>query len=80
MYDYLVDHLKGGPRNQATNDFLTPEVIGPTVNDWESRYVTLKLPKKSIVIFPSNKWHRVRPVTSGVRKSLVTWFRGPPFR
>jgi len=44
------------------------------------RYHTLKLNKGSIVIFPSNKWHRVRPVTSGVRKSLVTWFRGPPFR
>ena len=44
------------------------------------RYDTLKLKKGSIVIFPSNKWHRVRPVTSGVRKSLVTWFRGPPFR
>tara|TARA_B100000686_G_C16469748_1_gene801473 strand:- start:5 stop:595 length:591 start_codon:yes stop_codon:yes gene_type:complete len=44
------------------------------------RYDTLKLKKGSIVIFPSNKWHRVRPVTSGVRKSLVTWFRGPSFR
>ena len=46
----------------------------------EVRYETLKLSKGSIVIFPSDKWHRVRPVTSGERKSLVTWFRGPPFR
>ena len=46
----------------------------------EVRYNTLKLKKGSIIIFPSDKWHRVRPVTSGVRKSLVTWFRGPPFR
>ena len=44
------------------------------------RYDTLKLPKGSIIIFPSHIWHRVRPVTSGERKSLVTWFRGPPFR
>ena len=44
------------------------------------RYDTLKLPKGAIIIFPSHIWHRVRPVTSGVRKSLVTWFRGPPFR
>ena len=43
------------------------------------RYDTLKLKKGSIVIFPSNKWHRVRPVTSGVRKSLVIWFLGSPF-
>tara|TARA_B100000427_G_scaffold156888_1_gene130282 strand:+ start:129 stop:704 length:576 start_codon:yes stop_codon:yes gene_type:complete len=44
------------------------------------RYDTLKLSKGSIVIFPSDKWHRVRPVTSGVRKSLVIWFQGPSFR
>ena len=44
------------------------------------RYETLKLSKGSIVIFPSSTWHRVRPVTSGIRKSLVTWFKGPPFR
>ena len=44
------------------------------------RYDTFKLQKGHIVIFPSNKWHQVRPVTSGVRKSLVTWFRGLPFR
>ena len=59
---------------------LDIEIRGPIVKDWESRYVTLKLPKKSIVIFPSNKWHRVRPVTSGIRKSLVLWFQGTPFR
>ena len=47
----------------------------------EIRYDTLKLSKGSIVIFPSNKvWHRVRPVTSGERKSLVGWFSGPAFR
>ena len=53
------------------------EIQGPHM---DLRYDTLKLSKGSIVIFPSNKWHRVRPVTSGVRKSLVTWFRGSPFR
>ena len=53
------------------------ETEGPHIS---TRYDTLKLKKGSIVIFPSSKWHRVRPVTSGVRKSLVTWFRGLPFR
>ena len=53
------------------------ESEGPHISP---RYDTLKLKKGSIVIFPSNKWHRVRSVTSGVRKSLVTWFRGPSFR
>ena len=46
----------------------------------DPRYHTFKLSKGSIVVFPSNKWHRVRPITSGVRKSLVAWFLGPPFR
>ena len=54
------------------------EVRGPNCDD--IRYDTFKLPKKSIILFPSNVWHRVRPVTSGVRKSLVLWFSGPPFR
>ena len=53
------------------------EVRGPNA---EERFDTIKLPKGSIVIFPSDRWHRVRPVTSGVRKSLVLWFQGPSFR
>ena len=56
---------------------LDIEIEGPHTN---LRYHTLKLSKGSIVIFRSRLWHRVRPVTAGVRKSLVTWFRGPPFR
>ena len=32
------------------------------------------------VVFPSYVMHRVTPVTSGVRRSLVAWVSGPPFR
>jgi len=38
------------------------------------------LPKGSMVVFPSHIWHRVTPVTSGERKSLVIWNLGYPFR
>jgi len=38
------------------------------------------LPKGSIVVFPSFVWHRVKPVTKGVRYSLVMWNLGYPFR
>jgi predicted 2-oxoglutarate/Fe(II)-dependent dioxygenase YbiX len=31
-------------------------------------------------VFPSYIWHRVRPVTKGVRRSLVAWNLGKPFR
>ena len=95
-YDWHVDHEKKTPnidgkflvRKLSTTIWLNDpdeyeggefdiEIHPPQKNP---RYDTLKLPKGSIVIFRSDRWHRVRPVTSGVRKSLVTWFRGPPFR
>jgi len=53
------------------------EISGPNA---EKRFETMKMPKGSIVVFPSYMWHRVRPVTSGVRKSLVLWIQGPPFK
>ena len=37
-------------------------------------------PKGSIVVFPSFVWHRVKPITSGTRYSLVLWNIGKPFR
>ena len=36
--------------------------------------------KGTILIFPSYLPHRVTPVTSGVRKTLVAWFEGPTWR
>jgi PKHD-type hydroxylase len=38
------------------------------------------LPKGSICVFPSFVWHRVTPVTSGTRYSLVIWNIGHPFK
>ena len=43
----------------------------------DPRYDTLKLDRGYAVFFQSHLWHRVRPVRSGVRKSLVAWFGGP---
>ena len=34
----------------------------------------------NIIVFPSYVWHKVEPVTKGVRYSLVTWTWGPPFK
>ena len=36
--------------------------------------------KGSVLVFPSYLQHRVLPVTSGTRKSLVAWFHGPRWR
>ena len=61
---------------------LDLEVRGPKTreSEEEERFDSFKLPKGSIIAFPSHTWHRVRPVTSGVRKSLVLWIQGPSFR
>ena len=36
--------------------------------------------KGTVLVFPSNQRHRVLPVTSGTRQSLVAWFLGPRWR
>ena len=37
-------------------------------------------PQGSVLIFPSWLQHRVRPVTGGLRRSLVSWVEGPRWR
>ena len=37
-------------------------------------------PKGSLVVFPGDLWHRVKPVTKGTRYSLVMWNVGWPFK
>ena len=44
------------------------------------RTFTEILPKGSLVVFPSFVWHRVKPVTKGIRHSLVVWNLGYPFQ
>lgn len=51
----------------------------------ESKKIEIKtckeiLPKGSLIVFPSFVWHRVSPVTSGERNSLVLWNLGYPFK
>lgn len=54
--------------------------------DWENnkkddiKECTEIRPKGSIIVFPSFVWHRVSPVTKGIRYSLVLWNVGLPFR
>jgi PKHD-type hydroxylase len=33
----------------------------------------------TVLVFPSFLYHRVTPVTSGMRRSLVAWYLGPPW-
>lgn len=36
--------------------------------------------KGTAIIFPSFALHRVTPVTKGIRKSIVGWIAGPPYK
>lgn len=46
----------------------------------DSKAESIKLNKGDAIVFPSFMIHRVTPVTSGIRKSLVAWVIGPKFR
>ena len=36
--------------------------------------------KGSVLLFPSYILHRVTPIKSGVRRTLVNWISGPHFK
>ena len=37
-------------------------------------------PKGSVIVFPSDVYHQVKPITKGTRYSLVVWCLGKPFQ
>jgi len=89
-YDWHVDQyanpINGNVRKISMSLFLNDnyeggefdlELYGPSQ---KKRYETFKLSAGSALFFHGDQWHRVRPVTSGVRKSLVAWFYGPEFK
>ena len=88
-YDWHVDqHNKsntGMVRKISMSLFLNEDYEGGDFDleiykpEVDPRYKSFKLPKGSAIFFQGDKWHRVRPVTSGVRKSIVAWFYGPPY-
>ena len=45
-----------------------------------NKILTAPRTKGNAIIFPSFAMHRVLPVSSGVRKSIVGWIAGPPYR
>ena len=63
------------------DDFEGGEFDIETGNPRENpRYTTIKGKPNHAFFFQSDYWHRVRPITKGVRKSLVGWVLGPMFR
>ena len=63
-----------GARMETIHDTHNPEPLTPRT------YAKEALEKGSVIVFPSFHRHRVTPVTSGIRHSLVTWVEGPHWR
>ena len=51
----------------------------PTLPERRIEVIEAVRHKGTAIIFPSHLHHEVRAITSGVRRSLVGWFLGPPF-
>lgn len=46
----------------------------------EENAIDIDMKKGMVIVFPSFIAHRVKPVLSGVRKSIVVWVEGPKFK
>lgn len=67
---FLNDDFEGGA--------FDLEVYAPNA---DPRFVTFeRMRPNTALFFQADLWHRVRPVTRGVRRSLVGWVLGPRFR
>jgi len=53
------------------------EFMGPDGENWIPEGFK---PRGSLCVFASRISHRITPVKSGKRQSLITWMKGPPFR
>jgi PKHD-type hydroxylase len=61
------------------DDFWGGEFDIETKNPmYKKRYQTFESEEYNTIIFPAHMWHRVRPVKSGIRKSIVGWLLGEP--
>ncbi len=89
-YDWHMDMIHG-PNNMNTTrklsivfclsepnkDFTGGEFQINTGNAEECE--TVKMKKGRMIFFPSYLIHRVKPVTQGIRKTIVIWVTGPKF-
>ena len=80
-FDWHNDYSHGnayGPRKLTVICQLSDpdQYRGGTLEVFEREIVTLPAARGTIVVFPSFTYHRVTPVTQGIRRALVTWFGG----
>jgi|LakMenEpi13Oct10_1017325.scaffolds.fasta_scaffold01093_3 PKHD-type hydroxylase len=89
--DLLYDENLGNTKNSDTRKLSLVMLLNTPGEDFtggeflintgkEEDAITIAMKRGTIVSFPSFIPHKVAPVTSGVRKSLVIWVEGPKFR
>lgn len=85
FFDWHTDFSNG----HASNRKLSLSVQLSDASEYEGGHLQFQInqnqinapkSKGTVVIFPSFIQHRVTPITSGIRKSLVAWITGPHFR
>lgn len=64
--------------NNPEKDFTGGELMISGGREENAEHITMR--RGTIVAFPSFVAHKIMPVTSGLRKSLVIWVEGPKFR
>ena len=85
-YEWHIDDIgivEGKQRKLSMSLVLESEFKGGELEIFDAaKHTTLSFDIKpgNIVIFPSWISHRVQPVTSGTRYSLVAWMNGPEFK
>jgi len=76
----MNDDFEGGEFQIATPTSNLKYNSEEVFFDQEYTIHTVPTELGSVIVFPSDNFHRVKPVTKGVRKSIVGWITGPPFR
>lgn len=88
-YDWHIDTFWANPTAYDRKLSIVVQLSDPSEYEggnfeFDAQYenpnpVALKK-KGSVIVFPSFLMHRVTPVTSGIRRSLVAWAEGPKFK
>jgi|TARA_R100000482_G_C5070489_1_gene121311 PKHD-type hydroxylase len=77
------EDLDAPPRKLSMSMVLDTEFEGGNLEIFsppDHQIQTYSIPPGTVAIFPSWVSHRVTPVTSGTRYSLVAWMNGPEFK
>jgi len=72
-------HLSDGSDYEGGDFMIEDPHTAPDLPEKRLKMLTNARPRGTAIIFPSHLYHRVNEITAGQRRSLVSWFLGPPF-